>query len=74
MSLQVGSWTTCINPLDKIPHSFFRRTGRINDIQNICSMCWSQCLKMEGYHHAGSGPAAYIHHKSSDSKPERDSL
>ena len=69
---QIGSWTDCINPLNKINHGFFRRKGFLNDNQKICSMCWSECLKLEGYHHAGF--IINTHKKSNDCKPEKDSL
>jgi len=69
-----SNWVLCKNPLSKpVVHYFDRCDTRINYSLDICDGCWHELLRLENYKHPYIS-TSYVHKKSADSKPEKDSL
>lgn len=64
-----GTWTRCNNPIrNPVTHFFWKKPSYKYD---FCDLCLYEIQKRNGTLPITQG---YVHHKSPDSKPEKDSL
>jgi len=71
-----GYWLQCQNPLNKPTHSFFLYPNpEWFELQRICCLCHDEQLSNEGYRKPSilRKSPGFVG-KSTDSKPEKDSL